>query len=132
VDKGTILSGQNSNRIEVIWNESGNQKVSVRVTNDCSTFEDSIQFIISHLDNIVEYKIDIFPNPATEGVFYMSNDYKSDILVQIYNITGEKIITNILNSSTTQRYDVSKFGKGVFIIKITDNNSTISKKIISR
>jgi hypothetical protein len=133
VDKGTILSGQNSNHIEVVWNGSGNAKISVHVTNECSEYKDSLERFVSHLDNItVEDKINIFPNPTTEGVFYVSNNHESDILVQIYNITGEKIVSNILNRSKTQRYDISKFGKGVFIIKISDNNSIVSKKIISR
>jgi len=132
VDKGTILSGQNSNHIKVNWNESGNAKISVNITNDCSMFEDNLQIIISHVDNIAEDKINIFPNPTIEGEFYISNNHDSDILVQIYNITGEKIVSNVLNRSVTQRYDVSEFGKGMFIVKFSDDNSTFSKKIISR
>lgn len=132
VDKGTILSGQNSNHIKVDWYDFGDVEVSVSVTNDCSVVEEKIQITVSHIDNIIENKIDIFPNPVTEGVFYISNSHNSDMLVQIYNITGEKIISNILNRSAKQRYDISRFGKGVFIVKISDNNLIVSKKIISQ
>ena len=77
--------------------------------------------------------INIFPNPSSGIINIKSENLKSTVDVKIYNQTGQLVISDQnLNSggNISLNYDLSVFGKGLYIIRISSGNQIISKKLI--
>jgi hypothetical protein len=72
----------------------------------------------------------IYPNPASSRVFIRFID-ASDRTVSIYNSSG-KIVSDRISDGSECELDVSGFGKGLYLIKIRDNHSLKSEKLIIR
>jgi hypothetical protein len=64
---------------------------------------------------------------AIEGCIKITSSEPINGTIDIYNITGQKIITKQSNGNSTFNIPV---GKGVFIIRITDGMENFSKKVI--
>ena len=69
-------------------------------------------------------KFNIYPNPTSDNfTIEMDSTLKS---VKIYSLQGQKVLT-----STTKSIDVSSFSKGIYLVKIEDeNNSVATQKLI--
>lgn len=132
VDQGTILSGQNTEHIVVDWNSFGQLKVSVKVSNDCSLVADSISFFYDQLKDVENEMFQVFPNPARDGIFQISNKHNTEVLIQIYNGLGQLIELSNLEGLETKQFDISSGGRGVFLLKITTDKSVITKKILNK
>jgi len=129
VDKGTILSGQNTNHIKVNWPEYGNAEVSVRITNDCSVFEDNIQFIYTHLDNVIEaenVEVKIYPNPAKDKLIIDTNELTIKKL-EILNLLGKKINSQWFNDKSI---NVLALPQGLYFLKLETDKGIITKKFV--
>ncbi len=70
--------------------------------------------------------LNIYPNPVTTGTFYIntsSNDQKS---VSIFDVLGKQV----LKTKTSNAVNVSALTSGVYILKITENGSTATRKLV--
>lgn len=66
--------------------------------------------------------ISIYPNPTTDFLqIYTSNTLKS---LQVYNANGQ-LVLNLPNKQN--RFDVSTIAKGLYFLKIIDENNTVKK-----
>jgi photosystem II stability/assembly factor-like uncharacterized protein len=71
---------------------------------------------------------EVYPNPSNTGVFTLTA--KGYQRIEIYSMTGEKIMESVLTNETT-KIDLKEEAKGIYLIKgITDNGTVTSKKII--
>ena len=68
----------------------------------------------------------IYPNPVTNGTFYIntSSDSKKDVVV--YDVLGKQVI----KTSTTNAVNVSNLKGGVYIVKITEEGNTATRKLV--
>jgi hypothetical protein len=59
-------------------------------------------------------------------------DLKSDsnTTIEIYDILGKHVFTSILNKTST--INLQALRAGIYIVKITQNNATISKKLVKQ
>lgn len=73
--------------------------------------------------------LNLYPNPVTTGKVYISskNDLEKEII--IFDVLGKKVLQTIIN---TKELNVSNLSPGVYIIKITEENATSSRKLIIR
>tara|TARA_B100000900_G_scaffold301343_1_gene259925 strand:- start:214 stop:915 length:702 start_codon:yes stop_codon:yes gene_type:complete len=69
----------------------------------------------------------VFPNPSN-GEITISNLKNESYKLKIMNALGQVILTDIVNSNTT--FDLNQFGKGVYFIDLSNNNSLITQKVI--
>ena len=70
----------------------------------------------------------IYPNPA-QNVLTVEQKQKQTADILILNITGQIMIHKQTSQSKT-RIDIGNFAKGIYIIKLTTENTLITKKII--
>ena len=92
VEKGKILSGQNSTKILVEWTGLGDASVQVTAKNQCG-INASNQLLSIIIDNIVEQKksdLKIYPNPSVGAIFNIDLD-NEESEISIYNILGSLI-----------------------------------------
>ena len=73
--------------------------------------------------------LSLYPNPVTNGKVYISskNDLEKEII--IFDILGKKVLQTHLNS---RELNVSDLVPGVYIIKISEENASATRKLIIR
>jgi len=73
--------------------------------------------------------LSLYPNPVTNGKVYIStkNDLEKEIIV--FDILGKKVLQAHLAS---RELNVSELPPGVYIIKISEQNSSATRKLIIR
>jgi len=82
-------------------------------------------------ENIVNKYLNIFPNP-NNGTFYFSlKDTNSKIQIEIYTISGQKVYeASNMEKQTTNEVNFAPQTKGVYLIKINDEENSYSEKIM--
>ncbi len=71
----------------------------------------------------------VFPNPAKERFVYISATQELDAI--IYNVLGKEVLRQQLNTNK-KKIDVSQLSKGVYLIKLSSDSGTITKKLIKQ
>jgi len=73
--------------------------------------------------------LSLYPNPVSNGKVYISskNDLEKEII--IFDVLGKKVLQTHLNS---KELNVSELVPGVYIIKISEENASATRKLIIR
>ncbi|WP_431243219.1 T9SS type A sorting domain-containing protein [Flavobacterium sp. P21] len=73
--------------------------------------------------------LSLYPNPVTNGKVYIStkNDLEKEII--IFDLLGKKVLQTHL---TSRELSVSDLVPGVYIIKISEENASATRKLIIR
>jgi len=69
----------------------------------------------------------VYPNPASTGFVNITSANSDAISVIVYDILGKQVINSALNNN---RLNVSTLNTGVYILKISQNNATVTKKLV--
>jgi hypothetical protein len=91
-------------------------------------FVDAISFKFQSTLSIAENKINdiqVFPNPA--GKYIMFNGIDEQTNVDLFNISGKRVKSIIVDSSDSQ-IDVSNLSNGVYLARINNNKTTLFVK----
>lgn len=78
------------------------------------------------IDEIQGKTVSIWPNPAQDYIVLNSNGNGK---MEIIDMTGKTVFTSEI-SKVTQLFDVRNFVKGIYIVKVTSDTNTLTKKII--
>ena len=85
------------------------------------------------VDHVISGEFNIYPNP-NNGVFTveLNNIKADDYKISVTNVLGQEVYTSTKEISMliSEKIDLSDFEKGVYILEISNSNSTISEKII--
>lgn len=131
----SALAGTNYSHLDTIT-------VTVRSSVFCAT-PDSVTStpITMYLTNVgvnnVESVSDvqIFPNPAT-GSFNISSTMlkNNEVTIELYSITGQKVLTHNIKNHQLEvlNLQLSEYKPGLYYIKITDKNTTLSLPIVMK
>ena len=87
-------------------------------------------FYFVNISEINENNIIIYPNPSSTGIFYIKINRAEKTQISIFDINGRNIISKNIDNNNN-KIDISKEGKGLFLMKIQTDNSIIWKKIIT-
>lgn len=75
--------------------------------------------------------VDVYPNPAAYGELNVALQSVENAQIDIYNLTGKLVYS--ANTNPTQKVttlDVSNFETGFYFIKVTQNNTVYSQKVL--
>lgn len=73
--------------------------------------------------------LSIYPNPTSfDYVFIRHNE---DLKVEVFNVLGKKISVNTITNSNS-RLDISNLSSGIYLLKISNQESFITRKIIKQ
>lgn len=70
----------------------------------------------------------MYPNPVNNGKLYLSSDSIAEKTVAIYDIVGKQIINEVVNEFV----NVSSLNAGVYVVKITEEGKTATRKLVVR
>lgn len=90
--------------------------------------------VLSTQDNKVLSGLQLYPNPS-KGQFTVSFNAVSndDVKVAVYDVSGKKLFNqNFTNNSLrfNETFNLSTLQSGVYIVNISEGNTTVSKKLI--
>ena len=78
-------------------------------------------------DNSIE-GLKVYPNPVTNGTLFIDTTSDATKAVAIYDVLGKQVV-----STTTQNaVNVSNLKGGVYIVKITEEGKTATRKLVIR
>ena len=80
-------------------------------------------------NEIIEKSTHLYPNPAKDNINIVS--YAELInSVEVYNLSGQKVLSKKVNNGTTTKINTSGLSKGVYIVDIKSRTSSVKKKVI--
>ena len=82
-------------------------------------------------NNIPAEGIKIFPNPAFDFIMINTGDAGAGYLVEIFDITGKKIISDRLKTKTTT-LDLRNANPGMYMIRLSGNGQIVTRRIIKK
>ena len=68
----------------------------------------------------------VYPNPVTNGTFFINTTSDSTKDVVVYDVLGKQVV----KTSTTNAVNVSNLKSGVYIVKITEDGKTATRKLV--
>jgi hypothetical protein len=116
------------------------ENILVRFTNindwSNSTFVDNIelQSTLSVGENSLDSAISMYPNPASSNVDVIINTTVGNTYeIELLNSMGQmisKIEETRFNARAQQKLDVSRYGTGLYFVKVKVGDQTVTKKLI--
>lgn len=75
--------------------------------------------------------IEVYPNPASDVLNVSLLQASGDEQVEMYNMNGQRVWEGTIeNGSTLLTIDMKPFAKGLYLVRVTGDNYTVTKKIV--
>ena len=103
--------------------------VSLRASGNCPTLGTRPTSSCPALST-VENKIDgfeMYPNPTSLGYVTLSSRNNAEMSVKLFDILGKQVLDQKVNDN---KLNVSSLNTGVYIMKVSQDNATITKKLV--
>ncbi|MEH6534948.1 MAG: T9SS type A sorting domain-containing protein [Psychroserpens sp.] len=69
----------------------------------------------------------VYPNPTATGFVNIVSANNENIAVTVYDILGKQVISETVSNN---RLNVSALNTGIYILKISQNNASVTKKLV--
>ena len=79
------------------------------------------------VDQFETNNFSIYPNPTSTGFVTITSNNSEVMSVAVYDILGKQVINQTINNN---RLNVSGLNSGIYIIKISQNNASVTKKLV--
>lgn len=73
--------------------------------------------------------LSIYPNPVSNGRIYITTKLNLTKEIEIFDVLGKKIYST---SVFGKELNVSKLTPGIYILKVKENNSSATRKLVVR
>lgn len=90
-----------------------------------SISDTSNEFKAVKSEEIAGFKM--YPNPITSGILNIRTQDNGLKRVQIFDILGKQVYSRNLRNS---QIDLSSLLSGIYILKVTENNKTATRKLV--
>jgi len=70
----------------------------------------------------------VYPNPVVDGRLYINTALNATKAVVIYDVLGKQVV----NTATQNAVNVSNLNSGVYIVKVTEEGKTATRKLVIR
>jgi hypothetical protein len=81
---------------------------------------------------ISDLTIAVYPNPADEFLaIQLATLVKQQVIVELFDMNGAKITSTVINTGSTIAYlDTRTLYNGVYMLRLTNDNEVITKKVV--
>ena len=116
IDRIKLLQASSSSTPTIIFDE-------IRVANNWSqAIGGTLGIVNSNISNFT-----IYPNPVSNGMFYISSASNLEKEIIVFNTLGQQVLQTKTNTETI---NVSNLKKGTYFVKITEAGISATKKLI--
>ena len=77
--------------------------------------------------SITNNYFEMYPNPTNSGFVTIKSNQMGAVQAQVFDLLGKEVINTAVNN---ERMDVSNLNAGVYVVKLTQNKNTTTKKLI--
>ena len=74
----------------------------------------------------------VYPNPTNSILHIELNNSQTDLTYQVFDLLGKQIISEILEPGSASKIDVSSWNSGLYLIKISNGDTTETKRFIKQ
>lgn len=114
------------------YSSSGTYYICLTVGDSCVTdsYCDSVTILAVGIDDNFssESEVTIYPNP-NNGSFTISIENSKNTVIEIYTISGQLILQKSIIQNST-KINLTKHLKGMYFVKIENDNKVVVKKIV--
>jgi hypothetical protein len=71
--------------------------------------------------------LSVYPNPVNDGRVYISSNNNTDKEILIYDLLGKKVLQTVISN---KELNISNLNPGVYIIRISEENQSATRKLI--
>lgn len=114
---GGTIPAATTDLIVLVSHFNGNAQITARSMGD-----------LLSTPSFTNAKFNIYPNPTATGFVKISSSNSSTIAVEVLDVLGKTVIKQA--SLQNETLDVSNLNTGVYILKITQDETNIAKKLI--
>ena len=133
VTGGTIVSGQGTNVIEVVWDQFITGVGEIQMTWANAYGCESTQFYAVNVDvsvqEIFASNLKIYPNPTRDLLNIQWDFMNENTFLTVFDNTGKLLSTQKLNNQTLHILDLSGYENGVYQLRLSNENAVIVKAI---
>ena len=94
-------------------------------TNNCDNLGSHAQTLSLQSETAVNMKF--YPNPNASNSLQFNSQV--DMAIIIYDILGKKILSKDI-SSNDNTIDISRLGKGIYLVQMSNKKTRITKKLV--
>lgn len=129
---GSILQGQGTEKVTVLWEKEGDFQLSVTPENECN---EGLARIVNVNVNVItslpekeDLTLAIYPNPSsgTIKVQLGAGNYKQ---IQVINAFGQ-IIQSLSLTSNTKEINLENLPRGINLIQLYTDSSVVVRKVV--
>jgi hypothetical protein len=132
---GSVFSNNGGSSINFTFNNLAQgdyylEIYGIPTTNTISQYTFSLSFTLSNPDFTTANSLKIYPNPTSSKVSF-DNTIEKFETATVINYLGQ-VVAEVKFSSfdANQEVDLSSFTAGVYLVKFTNNDKSITKKVI--
>ena len=133
VTGGTIVSGQGTNTIDIVWDQFVTGIGEIQMTWANAYGCESTQIYSVNVDvsvqEIVASNLRVYPNPTTNLVNIQWDFMNENTYLTVFDNTGKLLSTQKLNNQALQTLDLSGYENGVYQLRLSNENAVIVKAI---
>ena len=74
-------------------------------------------------------QLNFYPNPVSNGKIFISSSTTSNRLIEIYDVLGKSVFSV---HSSSKEINISSLLPGVYIIKLKENETILTRKLVVR
>lgn len=78
-------------------------------------------------DSFTSTTFNVYPNPSTNGFVNISSPSAEAISVNVYDVLGKNVLNHTISNNSL---NVSSLNSGLYILRITQNGSSVTKKLV--
>ena len=91
--------------------------------NEIQVYEDDLW--INSLNDNINKKISIYPNPSKEKITISIDNYQGKIFAELYDLTGK-----LLKSTNSSNLSILEYPKGIYLLSVSFGDSVEQVKVI--
>ncbi len=70
----------------------------------------------------------LYPNPAKNRLFVELNEFQAEATVEVYNMVGQKVMSQSYSNIRVIDMDIARFTSGVYFITVSDEENRVSSE----
>jgi len=76
------------------------------------------------------FNVLVYPNPTNALITLVFSEPAVNTLVEVYGLLGERVLTKEISGNSLYELDLSSQPQGIYLIKVSNGNTVVLKKII--
>ena len=137
----SISQGADGTTVRVTFNDEDLIGASIPSASDyviglAAEYNGSLQILPRYMSDVQgalsteDYRLfsfEMYPNPTKSGFVTIKSNQMGAVQAQVFDLLGKEVINTTVNN---ERMDVSNLNAGVYVVKLTQNKNTTTKKLI--